>query len=1058
MTLSRKLTIVLILFLARTGYSQIYHFDLYTEDNGLAQNYIYSISQAKDGFLLLSTGNGFVSFEGNKFRNYTVRDGLQENFVNIHYIDSGNNTWLGHYQSGITKMRDGKFTKIKGSEELGSKVICFDEDQNKNIWAAVKDKGVYYIDTANTLRGPVLPGDQSINCFRIISDGSLLCGSDQGLAIFNIKDPGKPLLISTVPELTGKSVKFIIRDSRNTSLYWVAIPGEGVYGIKFEKGNARTVSTITGKLLSQSLNILSIYSDHESNLWISLADEGLKKVIFPSGNKKDIYSVKTISQKNGLPTNYIQSVFEDFEYNMWFGTFGNGLIEMPVHKFNFFRPEAGTDITSILTDSLDYMWLGTSAGLLKYNSEDNSKTILYDEHNGFVKDQVSSLMRDNTGKIWIGCVLNGLFTFDPKTGQFENFSKKNKLLPCSVNHITQTKKGIIIAATTEGAYFIDPLAHTQQLLTTNEGLLYNNVRHVFCDSKNRIWFSSEGTPPYFLEKDEITILKDIPELRGFIINSVTEDLNGLICICTGGDGIFFYDGKKTTNIRVENGLLSNFCYSAVLNFNNDIWITHKNGISRIKGSDHHVTTYKKSDGLLFVSNNMNAACSDLKGNLWFGTEEGLVLYNSKRNSNAIPEPRVKVQSLVLNDKSFTTQDRIALPYGSYNAKLSFIGISLTDASKVMYKYRLSGLDSTWRITDEKTVEFPKLSNGNYTFQVYACNQDGVWTTLPAEISFEIGIPVWQRIWFWIAVILLLTFLIYIFIRSRIKGLLRIKQQLEAKVKEKTYQLQIEKEQIEGIKVILEEKNKDITDSITYAKRIQEALLPSKESFFACFPNSFIYFKPREIVSGDFYWFTETETCYVIAVVDCTGHGIPGAFMSIIGSTILSDIVIDKKITAPNEILNQLNLNIVRMLKQDEEGSSSRDGMDVSICTIDKQRKKMVYSAASRPLYYVRNGVLNEMKLKNHSIGGSYEEYKKIYAAIEIDIEGGETFYLFSDGFADQFDQTDQVKFSSKRLKKMFLDVSPLPPGEQRKMIDTTFNAWKGSRSQLDDVTIIGFRI
>jgi ligand-binding sensor domain-containing protein/serine phosphatase RsbU (regulator of sigma subunit) len=1058
MTLSRRLTILLILFLIRTGYAQLYHFDLYTEDNGLAQNYIYSISQSDDGFLYLSTGNGFVSFDGNKFKTYTIRDGLQENFVNLHYIDSRGNLWLGHYQSGITRMTNGKTLKIKGSEAMGSKIICFEEDEKRNIWVAVKGKGVYYIDTTDTLHGPVLSEDQGINCFKVTSDGRLLCGSDAGLSFVNISNPEKPVLIPGLPEFENKSVKYLIRDNKNTSLYWAAIPGEGVYGIKLENGNAKIVSVITSKLGSGSANILSIYSDHESNLWVSLADEGLKKIIFPPGNIKDSYSVKTISKKNGLPTNYIQSVFEDFEYNMWFGTFGTGLIEMPVHKFSFFRPEENADIESILTDSLDYMWLGTDAGFLHYNSEDNSKTVLYDERNGFVKDKVTALMRDAKGLIWIGTAVNGIFTFDPATGKFENFSKKNKLPPVTVNHIASTKKGLVIVATTEGAYFIDPVAHTQQLLTTNEGLLYNNVRHVYCDSKNRIWFSSEGTPPYFLENDEITVLKDIPELRGFIINSVTEDLNGSICICTGGDGIFFYDGKKTTNIRVENGLVSNFCYSAVLNFNNDIWVTHKNGISRIKGSNHQVTPYKKTDGLLFLSNNMNAACSDLKGNLWFGTEEGLVLYNSKRNGITIPEPKIKVLSLSLNDKDYTTADSISLPYGDYNAKVSFIGISLTDASKVLYKYRLSGLDTTWRITDEKIVEFPKLSQGNYTFQVYACNRDGVWSALPAKISFRIGIPIWQRVWFWIAIIVLLGFIIYIFIRSRIRGLLRIKQQLEEKVKEKTYQLRIEKEQIEGIKVILEEKNKDITDSITYAKRIQEALLPTKESFFASFPDSFIYFKPREIVSGDFYWFTETEKCYVIAVVDCTGHGIPGAFMSIIGSTILSDIVIDKKITAPNEILNQLNINIIKMLKQDEEGSSSRDGMDVSICTVDKQRKKVVYSAASRPLYFIKDGILNERKLKNHSIGGSYDEYKKIYDAVEIDLEGGETFYLFSDGFADQFDQADQVKFSSKRLKKMFLDASALPMKEQQKMIDNIFSDWKGTRSQLDDVTIIGFKI
>lgn len=369
-----------------------------------------------------------------------------------------------------------------------------------------------------------------------------------------------------------------------------------------------------------------------------------------------------------------------------------------------------------------------------------------------------------------------------------------------------------------------------------------------------------------------------------------------------------------------------------------------------------------------------------------------------------------------------------------------------------------GLDSTWRITDERILEFPKIADGKYTFQVYACNRDGVWTSQPSEISFEIALPFWKRILFWVILISVLALLVYYFVRSRIKGLIRIKEKLENVVKERTQQLQIEKEQIESIKIILEEKSKDITDSINYAKRIQESLLPTKDSLVAAFPKAFIYFKPRDIVSGDFYWFAETEDSYVIAAVDCTGHGIPGAFMSIIGSTILTDIVIDKKITTPDEILNHLNRNIIKLLKQDDEGSSSRDGMDVSICSINKQKTKMLYSSASRPMYYVRDGVLNEINLKNHSIGGSYEDYEITYSGCEIDIDPNDTYFLFSDGYADQFDKTDRIKFSSKRLKSLFIEIAAMDTAKQHKVLDERLNEWKGDRNQLDDITIIGFKI
>lgn len=1057
MKLLSKLFLVLSLLIFRTGLAQVYDFNVYTEDNGLAQNYIYSISQSSDGFLYLSTGSGFVTFEGNKFKTYSIKDSMAENFVNIHFIDSRGIVWLGHYQNGISYFKDGIVNKIKGSQDLASKVISFAEDNHKNIWFVVQGKGVYYVDTANTLKGPIFNEEENVNSIKFDLSGNIVCATGNGLRWYSLANLKMPKLIGK-SELEGKDIKFLTRDAQNASIYWLGVPGDGVYGVTLKNKKISIVAEITKELVSEQKMIVAVYSDHESNLWISLANEGLKKVVFPPGTNKSKFVITTIAAENGLANNYIQSIFEDYEYNMWFGTFGAGLISMPTYKFNFFKPTQASDIHSVLIDSVDYSWLGTNKGLLRYSPENKALTKLFDDSNGFVKDQINALLKDKNGKIWIGCETQGIFVFDPTAEKFENYSKKNNLLSLSINCITETKEGTIIIGTKEGVYFIHPETKKINLLTTADGLLHNNARYIFADSKKRIWFCSDGTPPYFLQNDEMTVLRDIEELKSYSINSVSEDLNGLIWISTNGDGMFTYDGKTTKNIRVEGGLISNFCYSATLNYNNELWIAHRNGLSRIKGIKHDVTSYRKGDGLLFVGNNINAAFSDKKGNLWFGNDEGLVLYNTKRNNIVIPEPRTKILSLELNDKLFTANDSIHLSYNTYTAKIEFIGVSLTDATKVKYKYRLIGHDSTWRTTSERVLEIPKIADGKYIFQVYACNRDGVWNTKPTEIHFEIELPIWKTVWFWILAVIIFGSLVFLFIRTRIRGLLRIKEQLESVVQERTQQLQAEKTQIENIKVILEEKSKDITDSINYAKRIQESLLPTKESLMAAFPRSFIFFKPRDIVSGDFYWFAETDNMYVVAAVDCTGHGIPGAFMSIIGSTILTDLVIDKKITAPEEILNQLNRNIISLLKQDSEGSSSRDGMDVSICCINKQKTKMQYSSASRPMYYVREGELHEVNLKNHSIGGSYEEYEMVYVGCEIDILPNDTFYLFSDGYADQFDISDRIKFSSKRLKSLFLEIADLDPKEQYKIVDARFYEWKGPRNQLDDVTVIGFKV
>ena len=210
-----------------------------------------------------------------------------------------------------------------------------------------------------------------------------------------------------------------------------------------------------------------------------------------------------------------------------------------------------------------------------------------------------------------------------------------------------------------------------------------------------------------------------------------------------------------------------------------------------------------------------------------------------------------------------------MPYHNYSARIDFIGISLVDPSKVTYKYRMLGLDTIWRYTSNRYVEFPRVSEGAYTFQLLACNNDGIWNTIPAEIKFEIDLPIWKKSWFYAISFLLLIVSVYFIITWRTKKLVQARVLLEKMVDEKTHLLKEEKELVEHVKTQLEEKNKDVTDSINYAKRIQEAILPSKEAIFNVFPEAFILYRPKDIVSGDFYWFTETEDFYLIAAIDCT---------------------------------------------------------------------------------------------------------------------------------------------------------------------------------------------
>ena len=261
-----------------------------------------------------------------------------------------------------------------------------------------------------------------------------------------------------------------------------------------------------------------------------------------------------------------------------------------------------------------------------------------------------------------------------------------------------------------------------------------------------------------------------------------------------------------------------------------------------------------------------------------------------------------------------------------------------------------------------------------------------------------------------------------------------------------------------IKSELEEKNKDITDSINYAKRIQEAILPAKESILKVFPESFILYKPKDIVSGDFYWFTETEDYYFIAAIDCTGHGVPGAFMSLIASTLIKEIVNGKKVYVPSQILQELNNSIIETLNQSDSESSTRDGMDMSICCIDKKKSKLTFAGAARPLYFIRDKVLTDTKGQGYPIGGHYGLMNLTYSDTTMDLQKGDTFYIFSDGYADQFRDGDKKKFTTKRLKAFLTEICGDDMKTQGNKLNTAFEEWKGAGLQIDDILIIGIKI
>jgi serine phosphatase RsbU (regulator of sigma subunit)/PAS domain-containing protein len=256
--------------------------------------------------------------------------------------------------------------------------------------------------------------------------------------------------------------------------------------------------------------------------------------------------------------------------------------------------------------------------------------------------------------------------------------------------------------------------------------------------------------------------------------------------------------------------------------------------------------------------------------------------------------------------------------------------------------------------------------------------------------------------------------------------------------------------------IIREKNKDITDSINYARKIQRSILPSEDLVHKDIRDFFIFYKPKDIISGDFYWFTTAGEYFLFACADCTGHGVPGALMSMIGSNQLQHIVNERAISSPAAALQELDNRVRKALRQDDE-PENRDGMDVAFCSLHVGKRILHYSGANRPIALIRNGELHEQEPTKFPIGGQYPG-EKTFAGTAIQLHAGDCVYLFSDGITDQFGGPKGKKFMKKHFYELLLSLAAFPMSEQKEKLRAEFDSWKGPLEQTDDVCVIGIRM
>jgi len=539
-----------------------------------------------------------------------------------------------------------------------------------------------------------------------------------------------------------------------------------------------------------------------------------------------------------------------------------------------------------------------------------------------------------------------------------------------------------------------------------------------------------GTEKY----TRISIKNDFPQ------RYILELVNDSVFLYTES-GIFYYDKGTEGFIQSKRDSISSGSKIKYLYpLSNMPWIKHGNDWIYLESVDK---VERKKMSLFKIFSDV-ISINSYKNNLWVvDGENRLFKIDIDKPSKINPEIDVFVKSIYDERGTSFNLSSIVFNRGDNIVNFDIIAPGYLKQNTTQYQYIVNKLMPAWspwtvRTTYNLMIPVP----GVYTLQVRAKD---LWGNIgePQTIKFTLTAPFTQTTLFYILLISIVLLFLFFIVRFREGQLQKEKKILEEKVKERTAEIEAQKE--------------EITSSIEYASRIQRAMLPEDLHFKNFFSDHFIIFKPRDIVSGDFYWIGEDEKHIFFTVADCTGHGVPGAFMSALGISTLNEIITNNVDLKANTVLSLLREKIKKSLHQTGKEGEAADGMDIAFCILHKTKKTLEFSGAYNPLFIFQGEELKEYKADRMPIGIYYGE-KNTFTNYEINVKKGDTIYIFSDGFADQFGGTNGVKYKIANMKKLLTGIYYKPMAEQSKIIEYEFDKWKGSVDQVDDITVIGLKI
>lgn len=1059
-------------FETRSGYFPI---KSYLPSDFKAQPQVFDALQSKDGIMYFANQTGVLEYDGTSWRLIKVGKDLQtltlQDFNGEVYVGAdGDFGKLVHQNNGTVVYES--LLKSLGLDSIGrvKKIIGL----NDSIYSISTYDNIYIVQ--NNKKVDVINTTTQISNMFWVNNMLFVVQKDLGVYTLSVYGDKKLKEFNNGYEFANKKVKLI--DNYNGDILFVT-ESNGIY--KFNGKDLERASNCTDQYVVKSATIIN------DLLSIGTFSKGI--VMFNNNYEE----VLNISVEKGLndPTVWFQ--YLDKEKNLWVGT-NLGVAKIAFDK-SIVSYGKSSGILSAVQDIIRFN------GKLYITTFNGVSTL---EKDGFVPVEginldcygLDNVIIEGDTSLFIS-ELEHVYQLDKHNHlrEIEYGGPYNAIRsPVDSSEVLVLHFDGISKLKWDGKRFTEigyirdfTAAEPFNFQIQDDGTIWigtisnKNGGGVFKTHVNVFEDSTKGFEHYYLESG-------LPNGAYYILLHDNQ-------VYTGTDnGMYKLNGNK---FEMYNGFGFDFSSTnyAVHRVNEDekgnVWmVLIEKGIEKFKIG----YSKKTPDGYVWVNgpfknydeNNVHAIYHDKNNITWLGGEERLLRFDANEYNISSMKYLTHIRGVYQGKDTINYGELIASPSSKIVLNYSpnvpiqfqFSATSFIAEEKTKYTYFLEGYDNDWSGWSDRKYKEYNLHEGSYTFHVKAINVNGV-ESEEATYSFSI-LPPWYRTW-WAYTLYLILFiiLIVVIIRISISNIKKKNIRLEEIVEERTAEVVAQKSEAEKQrdiaekqKVIVEEKNREILDSINYAKRLQQAILPPDKLIEEKLPESFVYYKPKDIVAGDFYWMETNEDGVYIAAADCTGHGVPGAMVSVVCSNALDRTVNEFKIRDTGKILDKTTDLVIETFKKSED--EVKDGMDIALCNIKYEGDASVitFSGANNPVWIISSredigieGSLNvvEKGLCLHEIKatkqpvGQYAD-RKPFESTEIRLKKGEIFYLFTDGFADQFGGDKEKKYKYKPFKLFFMSISGKQMKDQEKALEKEFNEWKRDYEQVDDVCVIGVRV